>query len=170
MTTQLWMWEYEKKTESGHSWSDGFVCTPRFGDPRNLGIRRTSEITDLRPAKVVDADAVVIEGITRDELCFLINPPENPTRQQGIDQFKLWQLFKTQLTPPVTEPKGFGAIVEAKLDGKHRIGGFPVAGRKHLWKLESSGWELINIEGFSALWCWFIDPVVISEGVSNGLR
>ena len=72
--------------------------------------------------------------------------------------------WEAVLNPKVTEPKNFGAVVEAKLDGKRGIGSFPVAERKHLWKLESSGWELINGGEFGALWCWFIDPVVISEG------
>ena len=157
--SELFTWEYKGDYWIGYKRDDGSL-----GGISKQGWQGIvySQVTNLHKVKVVDADAVVLAHEDKLNSRTLVKNFDG-----SISTFLHYLHYP--FTPPVTEPKGFGAIVEAKLNDRHGIGGFPVAERKHLWKLESSGWELINIEGFSALWCWFIDPVVISEGVSNGL-
>ena len=54
--TDLFMWEYEGKTEFGYKYEARFLTLtdPYLSKWRN-------EVTNLRPAKVVDADAVVLD-------------------------------------------------------------------------------------------------------------
>ena len=167
MTTQLWMWEYQGQTEFGNI-TESFAWTSSYSFGRNQR-REKNLVTNLRPAKVVDEDAAVIKGASEAELSLMLSFAAVDASRQGRDSKYVARMamLAAQFDPPVLEPTGFGAIVEAQLDGRHGISSFPVAQRKHLWKLEGFDWKLINGAGLNALWCWFIDPVVISEGVTK---
>ena len=172
--TQLWMWEYNGQDEVGIKSvvdKQELFRTDDFYSLATQHSRRTiGQVTNLHKVKAVDEADIVFDDAAIGEILYFLNLAwVGVLPSCNLDNKRLGKLLNLFREPPkpVTEPKRFGAIVEAQLDGRHGIGGFPVAERKHLWKLEGSGWELINIEGFSALWCWFIDPVVISEGVRN---
>ena len=67
---ELWMWEYKGKTEWGKIEEPQKCDCPLIildCKPDKYGVttyrRDRSHVTNLRPAKVVDAEAVVIEGI-----------------------------------------------------------------------------------------------------------
>jgi len=83
-------------------------CTSRYDDA----------FTNLRPAKVVDVDAVVIshKAWERIEKLYKLNPQRE--RFLGdfvsdIAEVRRVILNENPHLEPVTEPKGFGAIVEA---------------------------------------------------------
>ena len=114
--TQLWAWEYEGKTEFGWKhWERTSLSLYVAQDSSVSPIRDTSKVTNLRPAKVVEADAVVIskelwEWIDSDDAAYgvgwiikekiisenprlKLSPPTTKT-YLTTDQFiKVWKSF-----------------------------------------------------------------------------
>ena len=102
---QLWAWEYEGKTEVGERFSRG---NDDFCRTFNKEERYRLLVTDLRKVKVVDEDAVVFDKEVLDHWRNLLSEKK---WNQLLDSVKL----EIDPTPPVTEPKNFGAIVEAQV-------------------------------------------------------
>ena len=107
--TQLWAWEYKGKTEYGWKhWERTQVSLYVAQDSSVSPIRNISKVTNLREVKVVDEDAVVFDKKVIDHWKNLFSEKE---WNQLLDSVKL----EIDPTPPVTEPKNFGAIVEAQV-------------------------------------------------------
>jgi hypothetical protein len=109
---ELYTWEYEGKPEYGFKYKGSVWVFSDFNGAW-LSDRPLTAVTNLRPAKVVDADAVVIDEATLRDIKGLIN------EAKSYGEGDLWGIAKRVSaslfpTPPVTEPKGFGAIVEAQ--------------------------------------------------------
>ena len=157
--SQLWAWEYEGQDEVG--WRHGertsfslFVVR----DSLVLVNRDISQVTNLRKVKVVDEDAITISK----KLWGWINSSD-------VIYEKGWRIRERissenpqlNTTPPVTEPKNFGAIVEAQYFGynseKYLKARFFNNGRD--WILEGT------LNNFA--WSDLINPIIISEGVEG---
>ena len=139
--TQLWAWEYEGKTEFGYELSNrSHDVSRRFVriDSGTLGFMRdTRFITNLRKAKVVDEDC-------QDESHTFVNDTCKYCGQNI----------------PVTEPKNFGAIVEAwyeSITNKYEKAHFFNNGGN--WILRNT---LYNFD-----WSDLINPIIISEGIEG---
>ena len=157
---ELYTWEYKGKQEWGFKDSTPYALKPNFAtlyighDEKGEFHRRyAQEITNLRPAKVVDKDAVVIE-INRADRLFLHEVPLQAWRQSGsVDRIHK-QLIQQVPTPPVTEPKGFGAIVEAEVyDADSGI---------MKWVFDGQRW---HSNGYTRSWQNLINPTILSEGL-----
>jgi len=178
MTTQLWGWKCNGQDEFGYELSnrshDGSRRFARIDSGTSGFMRDTRFITDLRPAKVVDADAVVIEKDVIHFDKFLNEVIEvsgsnydfNYTKSQKVHECAMYLQYKIYPTPPVTEPTGFGAVVEAGFKT------FPEKYRKRWVSTPTCQGTLIWNSEDCAMQPWenLINPVVISEGVSDGLR
>jgi len=131
MTTQLWGWKYNGQDEVGTQ-KPGNSCVFKSEASEAIPIlRHTDHITDLHKVKVVDADAVVIDKVQLNILRLAV--------KEGIEGIDSWRTktypqpdesvkargalaaisqivngFPIPLTPTVTEPTGFGAVVEAQ--------------------------------------------------------
>ena len=153
--TQLWAWEYEGKTEFGYELSNrSHDVSRRFVriDSGTLGFMRdTRFITNLRKAKVVDEDC-------QDESHTFVNDTCKYCGQNI----------------PVTEPKNFGAIVEAEtvswaVGRKSRSW---VVGRKNRRKfvklvgVDDATWFDETQQSYF-VWSDLINPTIISEGVEG---
>ena len=156
MTTQLWGWKYNGLDEFGSQSSDN-SCIFKITGTANL--RHKDRITDLHKVKVVDEDAVVLEGI--DELERRIDRAIESIKPSWMGVFiDIQKKVKEQSKPPVTEPTGFAAVVEADMSSDQNRQMFV----KNLFWFRKDDPE----RGF--LWNSLQNPVVLSEGVSNGLR
>jgi len=157
MTTQLWAWEYEGDYWIGYKRDNGSL-----GGISKQGWQGIicSRVTNLRPAKVADADAVTISKefwgwINSSDVAYEISS-ENP---------------QLNTTPPVTEPTGFGAVVEA--EAKHYEGERTrfvraTLGSQPNWFCDTIRQKVGDREQvIRYYWSDLINPVVISEGVRN---
>ena len=152
--TQLWAWEYEGKTHFGYEISSSFEGIRRFMLVDNLGRSETHDeqfITNLRKVKVVDEDC-------QDESHTFVNDTCKYCGQNI----------------PVTEPKNFGAIVEAEtvswaVGRKSRSW---VVGRKNRRKfvklvgVDDATWFDETQQSYF-VWSDLINPTIISEGVEG---
>ena len=168
---QLLAWEYEGKTEFGYEISRGFEGIRRFvrvDNPHGRGLLRGERlITNLRKVKVVDEDAIVLTGITKAELIWFtcglnatgsVNHAALPHQFQ-FERIKERILKRLYITPPITEPKNFGATVEAKLSlhqTPRRLIRSPFKGDTGIWYDE---------DGNDYVWAELIDPTIIPKGV-----
>ena len=109
--------------------------------------------------------AILAKGkITPEQFKLLMNP------WTSCDLSPFVEDWEEVLNPKVEEPKNFGAVVEADLEGNFSISGTKampdVKGRK-LYKRNSDGsWQLVNTN-LTTWWKWLINPTIISEGVEN---
>ena len=168
---QLWAWEHEGKTEYGWKhWERTQVSLYVAQDSSVSPIRNISKVTNLRKVKVVDEDAIVLTGITKAELIWFtdglnttgsLNHGAFPRQFESIKERISRQLDPT---PPITEPKNFGAIVEASHKGTLSLGRIK--------------WVRLRVEGYRDEWwsdknmgsaCWsdLNNPTIISEGVEG---
>ena len=121
---------------------------------------KTAFYTDLTPVKFVPQDAVVIEGVTANELAMIAlysEVPADMTIKRYSEICRIINLATVQLTPPKPrpeEPKGFGAMVEASVSGwgDNRVPLVSVNGR----------WWVKNNLYFK--YSDLIDPIITSEG------
>jgi len=174
MTTQLWMWEYNGQDEVGIKSvvdKQELFRTDDFYSLANQHSRRTiGQVTNLHKVKAVDEDAVVIEKDVIHFDKFLNEVIEvsgsnydfDYTKSQKVHECAMYLQYKIYPTPPVTEPTGFGAIVEAQVSEINKPQRLVHSGHG-FWILEG-GTER------SFTWDRLTNPVVISKGVSNGLR
>ena len=165
---QLLAWEYEGKTEFGYEISRGFEGIRRFvrvDNPHGRGLLRGERfITDLRKAKVVDEDAVQ-ERISADVL-WVHDGKEWRTRYamwrgKPLKTKEDWDNYYLATNPPVTEPKNFGAIVEAETANW--------ANRRKFVKLMGVDDPIWFGEKEQSYFIWsdLINPTIISEGVEE---
>ena len=111
MTQELWMWEYEGKTEWGFDAGGTGDCLFFFSDDphHHKCIRTKNEITNLRRAQVNPADAVVINSADFEKLIAIIECAQSfdsrVERRSPLDEYAtaLWGHLKFVSTPP--EPK-----------------------------------------------------------------
>ena len=139
--TDLFMWEYEGKTEFGYKYEARFLTLmdPYLSKWRN-------EVTNLRPAKVVDEDC-------QDEShTFVVRPWASCGLSLHAED---WEQV---LNPKVVEPKNFGAIVEAWYE--------PITNKREKAHFFNNGgdWILRNTL-YNFDWSDLINPTIISEGV-----
>ena len=137
--TDLFMWEYEGKTEFGYKYEARFLTLmdPYLSKWRN-------EVTNLRPAKVVDEDC-------QDEShTFVVRPWASCGLSLHAED---WEQV---LNPKVVEPKNFGAIVEAEYADEPRT--------KWIRIRTATGTAWQSAED-TATWQYLITPTIISEGV-----
>ena len=166
--TQLWAWEHEGKTEYGWKhWERTQVSLYVAQDSSVSPIRNISKVTNLRKVKVVDEDAIVLTGITKAELIWFtdglnttgsLNHGAFPRQFESIKERISRQLDPT---PPITEPKNFGATVEAKLSlhqTPRRLIRSPFKGDTGIWYDE---------DGNDYVWAELIDPTIIPKGVEG---
>ena len=183
MTTQLWGWKCNGQDEFGYELSnrshDGSRRFARIDSGTSGFMRDTRFITDLRPAKVVDADAVVIEKDVIHFDKFLNEVIEvsgsnydfNYTKSQKVHECAMYLQYKIYPTPPVTEPTGFGAIVEA--EAKHYEGERTrfvraTLGSQPNWFCDTIRQKVGDREQvIRYYWSDLTNPAVISEGVRN---
>ena len=136
--TQLWAWEYEGKTEFGwQHWERTSVSLYVAQDSSVSPIRDISQVTNLRKVKVVDEDC-------QDESHTFVNDTCKYCGQNI----------------PITEPRNFGAIVEAwyeSITNKREKAHFFNNGGN--WILRNT---LYNFD-----WSDLINPTIISEGVEK---
>src|ERR1019366_2644819 len=115
LMNELWMWDYEGKTEWGK------IEEPQKGDypliildckPDKYGVttyrRDRSHVTNLRPAQVNPADAVVIEGVTKEEIklvleCANASMIRSYYQHGSLEMLGISKAILDQITPP--EPK-----------------------------------------------------------------
>ena len=163
--TQLWAWEYQGKTEVGTQ-KPGNSCVFKSAASEAIPILcHTDHITNLRKVKVVDEDDAVVSGVKADDLDFILEKAVRalPKDSKIQDQLASVRVRLQGVTPPVTEPKNFGAIVEAyfrssKINkGAECYSRFFFNGRD--WILEGT---LYNFA-----WSDLINPTIISEGVEE---
>ena len=151
MTTQLWAWKYNGQDEVGFIMARGKLVLqkPDFF----FSYRDQDGVTNLRPAKVVDEDAITI---SRSLWLEIQVPNEGSESWQNAFRWMVRQIKSEnpQLSPPVTEPTGFGAIVEADRSSDQNRQMFV----KNLFWFRKDDPE----RGF--LWNSLQNPVVISEG------
>ena len=152
---QLWAWEYEGKTEVGEQFKRGHdeLCRTFNNKERYRLI-----VTNLRKVKMVDEDAITISK----ELWGWINSSD-------VAYGNGWRIGERissenpQLNtiPPVTEPKNFGAIVEAETPSW--------ANRRKFVKLMGVDDPIWFGEKEQSYFIWsdLINPIIISEGVEG---
>ena len=77
MTPQLYTWEYEGKTEFGYKYEARFLTLmdPYLSKCRN-------EVTNLRPAKVVDADVATKTYLTTEQFITVWNSLDDEKRKE----------------------------------------------------------------------------------------
>ena len=162
---QLLAWEYEGKTEFGYEISRGFEGIRRFvrvDNPHGRGLLRGERfITDLRKAKVVDEDAVQ-ERISADVL-WVHDGKEWRTRYamwrgKPLKTKEDWDNYYLAINPPITEPKNFGAIVEAEYADEPRTKWIRIR------TVSGTAWQSAED---TATWRYLINPTIISEGVEG---
>jgi len=144
---ELYTWEYAGSTYTGYRVGWNFCGIREDGRAVHLPGGR---VTYLRPAKVVDKDAMVIDIEIKAKIVqqskMLLHELAPGSHQHDIAKRIIAALYPT---PPVTEPKGFGAIVEAD-HGKFIFNGVD-------WILEGT---LYNYG-----WKDLINPIILSEGL-----
>ena len=160
MTQQLYTWEYQGQDEVGFIMTGGRLCSQN-ASTLHFSYFWQKEVTKLRPAKVVDADAAVIEKDVIHFDKFLNEVIEvsgsnydfNYTKSQKVHECAMYLQAKIYPSPPVTEPTGFGAIVEAHT--KKYL-------RQQWVRINENTWETATM--WRASWSDLINPVVVSEG------
>ena len=161
---QLRAWEYEGKTEYGYEISHGLEDTRGFVRVDFLTsalIRSERSITNLRKAKVVDEDAVVLTEVLRAQS--YVTSSDGKSVKWWVEGWAK----DYDPAPPVTEPKNFGAIVEAKAISQLYIpNNYRITTQPYLWSKGEEKWHLINTH-YIAEWSQFINPIIISEGVEG---
>ena len=164
--TQLWAWEYQGKTEVGTQ-KPGNSCVFKSAASEAIPILcHTDHITNLRKVKVVDEDDAVVSGVKADDLDFILEKAVRalPKDSKIQDQLASVRVRLQGVTPPITEPKNFGAIVEASHKGTLSLGRIK--------------WVRLRVEGYRDEWwsdknmgsaCWsdLNNPTIISEGVEG---
>ena len=155
MTTQLWAWKYNGQDEVGFIMNGGLLCFQN-ASTLHLSFLWPKEVTNLRKANVVDEDAITV---SRSLWLEIQVPNEGSESWQNAFRWMVRQIKSEnpQLSPPITEPTGFGAIVEADMRSDQNRQMF-VKNRFWFRKDEPE-------RGF--LWNSLQNPVVISEGVSK---
>jgi len=164
------MWKYNGQDEVGIKSAvdkQELFRTDDFYSLATQHSRRTiGQVTNLHKVKVVDADDIVFDDATIEEIFYFINLSWVSGMFTNRDHERLGKLLNLFREPPkpVIEPTGFGAIVEAE---------------SKFYRDETLEWQLTitkssdkwmnKYQGF-ACWSELINPVVISEGVPNGLR
>jgi len=152
---ELYTWEYEGRKYYG------FMRYHRLwgkGEDDVIEAVLENEVTNLRPAKVVDADAVVIELEIKARIVqqskMLLHDLAPGSHQHDSAKKIIAALCPT---PPVTEPKAFGAIVEADYEPKHH-------GKHGKFIFNGVDWIL---EGtlYNYGWSDLINPTILSEGL-----
>jgi len=162
--TQLWAWEYEGKTEYGWKhWERTSVSLYVAQDSSVSPIMDISQVTNLRKVKVVDEDAVVIDLKKIPNARLKAQNTYEILRDQGYEATLICEVLK-QLTPPIIEPKNFGAIVEASHKGTLSLGRIKWA-RLRVEGYRDEWWSDKNLG--SACWSDLINPTIISEGVEG---
>jgi len=156
---ELYTWEYEGKQYAGKK-SPLIEWNLRYlEDNGEFAFHTRNSVTNLRLAKVVDKDAVVISQKLFEKLLQI----STNNQFNEISDGGLWQWLheirneNPHLTPPVTEPKGFGAIVEADYEPKHH-------GKHGKFIFNGVDWIL---EGtlYNYGWSDLINPTILSEGL-----
>ena len=152
---QLWAWEYEGKTEVGEQFKRGHdeLCRTFNNKERYRLI-----VTNLRKVKMVDEDAVVIDLKKIPDARLKAQNTHWILRNQEYEASLIGEVLN-QLTPPVTEPKNFGAIVEANYP---KVG----IGRRHKFVRNGRDWICENTL-YNFDWSDLINPSIISEGVEG---
>ena len=155
--TNLYTAEYKGKMilceQTGEAFA-GFYAV--FG----IGQRwvHTTELTNIREAKAVPADAIVLNP------AWVISKYEangGGLLVQGAIEYKkqLYESYEITTPTPMVEPKGFGAIVEAKVDVFiHRYRFIKIS--EKLWMREGKS---ANEPHY--YWSKLRNPTPISEGV-----
>ena len=112
---------------------------------------------NLIKVKVVDEDAVVISKRDSDRLLTYARLLESSLIRMGHSPSLLIEEVYKQFnpTPPVTEPKGFGAIVEAHTDMIARQRFVLI---EKIWYSENM---VFAVKDFNK----FINPTILSEGL-----
>ena len=152
--TQPFAWEFEGKPEWGFDYG-GYLFTFCYTESQN-NTRYKSKVTNLRKAKVVDEDAITV---SRSLWLEIQEPNDGSESWQNAFRWMVRQIKyeNPQLSPPITEPKNFGAVVEAQYWRATLRARFVFNGSDWVREgtLENYGWlELIN-------------PIIISEGVEK---
>ena len=145
--TQLWAWEYKGKTEYGWKhWERTSVSLYVAQDSSVSPIRDISQVTNLRKAKVVDEDAIVLDPH------LLV---------KGLTDGEFYTYVLKTKPKPITEPKNFGAIVEAETANW--------ANRRKFVKLMGVDDPIWFGEKEQSYFIWsdLINPIIISEGVEG---
>jgi len=162
---ELYTWEYEGKQYAGKK-SPVVKSNFRYlEDNGEIAWHDRNSVTNLRPAKVVDKDAVVIDRAKFGHLFSKITIQSNP---DAYDNKKI--VMPAELAneiyenfypkPPVTEPKGFGAIVEAETNYADSgiISGILIM----KWVFDGQQW---HSNGYTRSWQDLINPTILSEGL-----
>ena len=156
---ELYTWEYEGKQYAGKK-SPVVESNFRYlEDNGEIAWHDRNSVTNLRPAKVVDKDAVVIDEATLRDIKGLI------VEAKSYGEGDLWGIVKRISaslfpTPPVTEPKRFGAIVEAETNYADSgiISGILIM----KWVFDGQQW---HSNGYTRSWQDLINPTILSEGL-----
>jgi len=107
MTGNLFMWEYEGKTELGQEDEDlsHILWVKTIG---GAATHYKTQVTNLTPIRVVPKDAVVIEGITVKELIYALDVATTHAKEVGCENSNADLIVKRLLdqlsSPPVKEP------------------------------------------------------------------
>ena len=177
MTQQLYTWEYKGKQEYGTKDSGLWPLWIMNHEPDKKGNtrfrRQLNEVTDLRLAKVVDASAIVIGLEDAKNFITSIRCALKDLETRGIYHPTLVELMHRLFNtpPPVTEPTGFGAIVEA--EAKHYEGERTrfvraTLGSQPNWFCDTIRQKVGDREQvIRYYWSDLTNPVVISEGVTK---
>jgi len=165
------MWKCNGQDEFGYELSnrshDGSRRFARIDSGTSGFMRDTRFITDLHKVKVVDADAITI---SRNLWLEIQEPNPGSVGWQHAFRWMVKEIKKEnpQLTPPVTEPTGFGAVVEA--EAKHYEGERTrfvrvTLGSQPNWFCDTIRQKAGDREQvIRYYWSDLINPVVISEG------
>ena len=157
---QLWAWEHENEKWVGFE-QDGVL---RGSSESGWQGTLRSKVTNLRKVKVVDEDAITISKAEVDEITSMtIQTKPQSCAEEAIGFYRAKDtILRILRHSVVTEPKNFGAIVEAEcrfiIDGKSRF---------QFVRHADGSWyaNVANTNNTRQVWSDLINPTIISEGV-----
>jgi len=182
--TQLWAWEYEGKTEVGWKhWERTSVSLYVAQDSSVSPIRDISQVTNLRKVKVVDEDAVVIDPKSillryikndgTEEITIKSPTPPVTKTYLTTEQFiKVWQSLSDEKSRELSTAR------DAAWDAARSTGWYAVRDADlavlvkdkitaEQFEILTKPWTSCGLSLFAEDWSDLINPVVISEGISN---
>ena len=172
--TQLWAWEYEGKTEVGWKhWERTSVSLYVAQDSSVSPIRDISQVTNLRKVKVVDETEPKTYLTTDQFIKVFKSLSDEKSREVG----KAWS---------AANPAAWSAAWDAAWDAAYSKAWY--ASKSAAWsaaldadlailakdkitaeqfEILTSPWTSCGLSLFAEDWSDLINPVVISEGISN---
>ena len=102
----LFMWDYQGQTEFGWKHSERTSASLYVASDSSVSpIRDISQVTNFRPAKVVDEDDAVISGVKADDLDFILEKAVRalPEDSKTQDQLASVRVRLQGVTPPITK-------------------------------------------------------------------